>query len=360
MMSRAFRYFVMIALGSLATASQAREWHLLEHDERIEADLVEGKAGIVLLKQGDGTTRLVALESLSTTDQAYARRTIGISLLDMTGVWRSESGTYYSAVEGRDGKVYMRSLDSPVFSSIEGVLMRRGNKLVTEQWLLVFKHDPTRQARSGGGELYLSPDGRVFARMEYIYVRNDGTEDKRRRDRKTFSVVRLEGENIPPHIMDAFAKGDRRQRPEDIYNNAIKSMVAVVGITWYADQRKVSLDDLIRGRSKSTTPSVGEIFINALSRSVRNQMITSTINTLFPVYTREERELAFAVIVEYMESRRMLEPLNKAAIEEWTKDRLRVAVAGRPVDPDDMDKMAQFLADVHDRVQRHWVAALPD
>jgi len=178
-----------------------REWTISTQPMSLRAQLVDGSVGAVRLRVVDQSITSVPLSDLAEADQKYVSTELGLDVVDLTGVWRSESGTYYSMTEGRDGKVYMRMIESPHLKSIEGTLRHKDAKVVSEQWLVVFKTDPTATPRSGSTEFYRTPNNEVRFKYDFIFLDDNGKEKKNLRKKVTSSFVRLDYEEIPERIL---------------------------------------------------------------------------------------------------------------------------------------------------------------
>lgn len=343
----------------LKAAPSLRKWHIVDTKEEYQAELVGGAAGVVQLKKADGAIASVALDSLAPDDRRWAFESLGIALIDFSGVWRSDSGSYYAMTDGTDGKVYLRLLQSPHLRSVEGVLIRQKERLTSEQWLAVFAEDPSKQVRSMEAEFFTTPDGLVRFKFDFIYVDRRGVEDRRRRKKVTSAFVRLTGDQIPQEVLDRFLNRPTRG-PEDVYEHALNKMVTVVGVHWYSKQRKVSIGDSLAGRGPSETIGFAEAIVNAFSTGARNRMIVSIIDSLFPVYSAREREASESVVVEYLEAKATLERMDRSSVEKWARDHLADHLGDTGTKFEEMGRFVRFIGDVDAKVKKSWVSRLPD
>ncbi|MDB5386660.1 MAG: hypothetical protein JWM11_2306 [Planctomycetaceae bacterium] len=325
--------------------------------EKIDAELIDGKSGIVRLKNPMGAEISVTLEMLNDADRQDVYKKLGMAVIDITGIWRSDSGSYFSYSEGKDGKVYVRLLESPHLSSLDGVLMRQTVKLKSEQWICAFKGDPKNRTLSGSAYWAVLPDGRVRAHFDHWWIPNNGATPVKRPDKMASALVRLDGDNIPRHILELYIKGDA-DHSEEVYANAVSKMRQVILLDWYSRKRKVSVKDFLAGKGPAADPGIGEIIINAVSISVRNRMLTGILQLLFPVYTRKEQKVSQDLVFKYLESRKAIEKMEPADFKRWLESELEARLKGTDLKPDTFATFIRFMVDVHEEVKNSPISAL--
>lgn len=354
-MHRTLGFAVVIFSCSFAFGAE-REWKI--GGRPIRAELVGGEPDIVYLKHSDGKISSVTLDELSASDKTFAWTNLGTQLIAFSGIWRDGLGGYNAFSESRDGKVYTTTIDDSDLISADAVLVRKDKSLVAEQLIAVFRGDPSRKPRQLGLEVFVAADGAIRMRYDILTFDRNGRESRKRR-KGTTSLVRMDPDQVPKNIMEKYLKLDSRG-PEELYQSSLDAMVEVVGIHWYAKQRKISIADAFNGRTASEKPTFGEHVVNTISLSVRNRMVHTIVDRLFPVYRAEERKLVEDVIIEYLDEKDRLQRLDRDSVERWVAERIEKAATERKLRNDILRPAARFIAEAHERVMKSFVSKLPD
>ncbi|MFT5328515.1 MAG: hypothetical protein ACI8P0_006428 [Planctomycetaceae bacterium] len=222
---------------TLAKDRADRQWTISSQPEKLTARLVDGSVGTVRLRlSSDGSLISIKLDELDEGDLTYVKSELRLDVINMTGVWRSESSTYYAFTEGRGDKVYVRMIESPHLTSLEGSLRHKDGKVVSEQWLTVFKNDPIAKTRSGYAECFSTSAGKVRVRFDHVYWDAQGREKKKLRRKVTNAFVRLDYEEIPERILARYFP-----TPRSIAEKR-KAVIKNILLWWFARTAAKSFD----------------------------------------------------------------------------------------------------------------------
>lgn len=328
----AFKQYLLLTtafLGLLSLESDfclAHEWTDTRTDQKFEGEIEGAHNGIVVIKTTEGEIKEIPLDALTTLNQRYAIRNLGIELIDMTGVWRSDTGTYYAISEGRRNKVYVSMLDSPSVLSIEGSLKRKGKRIKSEQWLVALKNDPIKKVRTASVEIFLTPDGRVRIRYDYIYLNKKGFE-YRARKKITSAFVKIDYREIPAKILARHfpkfkTKAERR-------NAFIEKMI----YAWLADTASKHFDP-----NKSNFSAVIRV---ALSR-VSDAIIRSGLRELFPSFSAKEILVLQKTIRIFLDN-----PSKEELAADELKESIKEFIKEEAPDLSDKVEIIDFFYDVH-------------
>jgi len=136
------------------------------------------------------------------------------------------------------------------------------------------------------------------------------------------------------------------------FESAQKKLVGILAADAYAKARKISIDDLLKGKGPTDTPTVAEHIVNVMAYQTRDRLIESMVCDLAPVWDAKERSVASSVFVLYLDDRLTLENLTEEQFKQWFLDQLKIRAAEKK---DDLSllliEIASFAADVHDRVR---------
>lgn len=342
---------------SKAEETAPREWTVTESKQtqkKFEASLVDGEGGVVLLKKTDAKRSVLAvpLDMLSDADRAEVFRRLGIAVVDLSGVWRSDSGSYWNVSEGADGKVYVTLLSSPHLLSIEGVLLRRRQKLQSEQWICVFKDDPKHRTVSGTCEFNVVQDGRVRAKFDrWGFPKDEGIP--RKMSKISSALVALEGDHLPAHILDAYL-GKLKNRPEDIYLNAVERMKQVVLAEWHTQTLKATADSAANGTPISVPPPetlLTQMWGQAPSDAVRQRLVTGILQLLFPVFRGTEKPIAQRMVFTYLASRTEVQSLARPEFKKWFESKVTAQVEGARLKKGTLADFVTYMVDVHEEIR---------
>ena len=110
-------------------------WEDVDGNQFAHKNIIKPKLGEIHFKNG----KVVRFSDLTSKDQKRARDLWGFKIIELNGIFRSNTGTLYAINEVAGEKVAVTMIDSPVFAKVEGTFERDKKFLQSRQWHINLK-----------------------------------------------------------------------------------------------------------------------------------------------------------------------------------------------------------------------------